>query len=80
MSSIVPGSGKVLKHAKIVLIFWGAGWARSPVISAEELAGVFSAILATPYMAKMAQYNGICNATIIHMALEHVERVHGAVP
>lgn len=70
MSSIVPGSGKVLKHAKLVLIFWGAGWARSPVISAEELAGVFSAILATPYMAKMAQYNGICNATIIHMALD----------
>ena len=70
MSVIVSGSGKVLKHAKIVLVFWGAGWANSPAISAEEMAGVFSGILATPYMSKMGQYNGICNATIIRMALD----------
>jgi hypothetical protein len=70
MPSIVPGSGKVLKHANIALIFWGGGWARSPQISAEELTSVFSAILATPYMAKMAQYNRICNASIVRVLLD----------
>jgi hypothetical protein len=70
MSSLSSGSGKVLGNPKIALVFWGTGWGNSPAISVEELAGVFSSILSTPYMSKLTQYNGIRNAKINNITVD----------
>jgi hypothetical protein len=61
--TLVSGSGPVIAHAHVDLIFWGTGWnsGSGPALRTNMQTAVDS-ILAGPYMSGLSQHRGIGNA------------------
>src|SRR2546423_12159132 len=46
--SSVDGSGLVLTHVNVCLVFWGSAWAQDPIPSADDITKSVASILAGP--------------------------------
>ncbi len=61
---LMDRGGPVLRRAKIVLSFRGAGW-RTGSSSSSDMRRAFEAVLASPYLSHLVQYRGIRRAEIV---------------
>jgi hypothetical protein len=57
--------GRVIMRARIVLVFMGDGWTPTGLPLQKDAEAMFRAVLATPYMSYLNQYQGICRAQIV---------------
>ena len=64
-ATVLTGSGPVLQHVQVFLIFWGSAWNANPDPSAESVANAVVRILFGPYMSGLAQYGGIGGGRLI---------------
>src|SRR5207249_3284123 len=62
--SSVDGSGLVLTHVNVYLVFWGSAWAQDPIPSADDITKSVASILAGPYMSALAQYRNVGSGTL----------------
>jgi hypothetical protein len=58
-ATTTQGSGPVLKHVRVFLVFWGPQWDANPVPSVDAVANAVTRILYSPYMSGLTQYEGI---------------------
>jgi hypothetical protein len=58
-ATVKDAGGPVMKHVKVVLVFWGSAWTGSPTPSRDDVRNAVINILTGPYMAGLAQYDGI---------------------
>jgi len=59
ITSFDDHGGGLLTNVRVVLIFWGAQWARNPIPSVNNVTAAVNGILSSPYMVKLNQYRCI---------------------
>ncbi len=65
MKAVKPAGGRIIRRARIVLVFMGDGWTPAGLPSRADAEAAFRAVLATPYMSYLVQYPGIGLAQIV---------------
>ncbi|HKV30687.1 MAG TPA: hypothetical protein VJT14_06690 [Candidatus Dormibacteraeota bacterium] len=55
----VNRGGLVLSEVHVYLVFWGSAWSEAPTPTAADVTGAIETILASPYVAGLAQYGKI---------------------
>jgi hypothetical protein len=63
-ATVLHGTGPVLNHVQVYLIFWGSAW-QNAAPSADTVAYAVTCILYGPYMSGLAQYNGIGGGRLV---------------
>ena len=54
-----PYSGRILRHPRIVLIYWGSAWANAAEPSQAEFTAAISDLFTGPWSVQLAKYRGI---------------------
>jgi hypothetical protein len=76
VTSFADNGGKILQHARIVLVFWGSAWASSSTAPSQPaFVNALADIISGTWGAALAQYRGIGP-----MSLEYVDQVTSSDP
>ena len=65
VTAFKDGLGRVLTDVHVILIFWGKEWTQNPALPLGTVDQAIQGILASAYLARLAQYRNIGPATFV---------------